>query len=132
MHAIQPNSPMACKKSDVFHAKADIAQYRESSKSSHVMGDRENKLGLCPSFFREAACVGSVLSPVALRLVSISQLIETAGHITRKRRQGIRQITNNCSTYYVKEMRGYSGNQIYPELAPSYQSTSLKYWQWLV
>ena len=69
----------------------------ESSKSSHVMGDRENKLGLCPSFFREAACVGSVLSPVALRLVSISQLIETAGHIARKRRQGIRQITNNSS-----------------------------------
>ena len=99
----------------------------ESSKSSHVMGDRENKLGLCPSFFREAACVGSVLSPVALRLVS--QLIETAGHITRRRRQGIRQITNNCSThYYVEEMRGYNGNQIYPELAPSYQSTSLKYW----
>ena len=23
----------------------------ESSKSSHVMGDRENKLSLCPSFF---------------------------------------------------------------------------------
>ena len=128
MHAIQPNSPMACKKVMCFTRKETLHSI-ESSKSSHVMGDRENKLGLCPSFLREAACVGSVLSPVALRLVSISQLIETAGHITRKRRQGIRQITNNCSThYYVKEMRGYNGNQIYPELAPSYQSTSLKYW----
>ena len=71
--------PWLAKKGMCFTRKQTLHSI-ESSKSSHVMGDRENKLGLCPSFFREAACVGSVLSPVALRLVSISQLIETAGH----------------------------------------------------